>query len=106
MTTQTLSNTTAQLKGTRLTTWLRDMPIGRKLSLGFGVLVVIAFVAAGVSFWGSYQATNDIRRTGDIRVPVALDASRAQANLLRMLSDVRGYLALGDRQYRTSYDQN
>ncbi len=106
MTTQALSNTTAQLTGTRLTTWLRDMPIGRKLSLGFGVLVVIAFVAAGVSFWGSYQATNDIRRTGDIRVPVALDASRAQADLLSMLSDVRGYLALGDRQYRTSYDQN
>jgi HAMP domain-containing protein len=43
-------------------------------------------------------------RTADLRAPTALASEQAQANLLRMLADVRGYLALGDRAYRESYD--
>lgn len=80
--------------------------IGRKLTIGFGVLVILMFLSAGVSYFGSNQATHKINKTDDVRVPTALAASRAQANLLRMLGDVRGYLALGDQQYRISYHQS
>jgi methyl-accepting chemotaxis protein len=59
-----------------------------------------------VSYLGSGQATTKINRTDDVRVPTALAASRAQANLLRMLADVRGYLALGDPAYRNSYHES
>ena len=80
--------------------------IGRKLTFGFGVLVVLTFLSAGISYFGSNRATLKINQTDDVRVPTALAASRAQANLLRMLGDVRGYLALGDQQYRLSYHQS
>ncbi|MDY0092439.1 MAG: HAMP domain-containing protein [Candidatus Vecturithrix sp.] len=80
--------------------------IGRKLTLGFGLLVLLMFLSVGVSYFGSNQATQKINKTVDVRVPTALAASRAQANLLRMLGDVRGYLALGDQQYRLSYHQS
>ncbi|GAK55075.1 two-component sensor histidine kinase [Candidatus Vecturithrix granuli] len=80
--------------------------IGRKLTFGFGVLVVLTFLSAGISYFGSNRATLKINQTDDVRVPTALAASRAQANLLRMLGDVRGYLALGDQQYRRSYHQS
>ncbi len=85
--------------------FVKDQKIGVKLMIGFGVLVVLTFVAAGVSYFGSSQATSRIDRTGIVRVPAALSASQAQADLLRMLSDVRGYLALGDNKYRESYNQ-
>jgi len=87
-------------------TWIKDLKIGRKLTLGFGILVLLIFISAGVSYLGSGRATQEIMRVTDVRAPTALDASRAQANLLRMLSDVRGYLALGDQTYRESYAQS
>jgi CHASE3 domain sensor protein/GAF domain-containing protein len=83
--------------------FLRDMSIPRKLALGFGVLVILILVSAGVSFLGSYQATIQIDTTDEVRVPIALDAAHAQADLLRMQANVRGYLALGDQEYRDSY---
>lgn len=86
--------------------WIKDLKIGRKLTLGFGILVLLIFISAGVSYLGSDRATQEIMRVTDVRAPTALDASRAQANLLRMLSDVRGYLALGDQTYRESYAES
>jgi CHASE3 domain sensor protein len=83
-----------------------DLKIGTKLSLGFGFLVALIFISAVVSYVSSANATVQIQRTDAVRVPTALLASRAQANLLRMLADVRGYLALGDPAYRTSYDKS
>jgi CHASE3 domain sensor protein/GAF domain-containing protein len=82
---------------------LRHWSIGRKLNLGFGLLVIITLTGAAVSYVGSIQATTSINRTEDVRVPTALTSTRAQRDLLRMLGDVRGYLALGEGEYRQSY---
>lgn len=83
----------------------RNMGIGGKLTIGFGILGALTLVVIALSYLGSYQATININRTSDVRAPTALASSRAQANLLRMLADVRGYLALGDQEYRTGYSQ-
>ncbi|HOU14129.1 MAG TPA: HAMP domain-containing protein [Anaerolineae bacterium] len=92
-----------KLPGVRL---LKNLKIGSKLTVGFGILVLLIFVSAGVSYLGSDRATQEINRVTDVRAPTALDASRAQADLLLMLADVRGYLALGDQTYRDSYAQS
>ena len=46
----------------------------------------------------------NINRTSDLRAPSALASARAQANLLRMLGEVRGYLALGDEVFKDNYE--
>jgi CHASE3 domain sensor protein len=84
----------------------KNLNIGRKLTLGFGILVALMFLSAGVSYLGSDQATTKINRTDEVRVPVALAASHAQADLLQMQADVRGYLALGDPVYRERYNES
>ncbi len=86
--------------------FMKDMKIGAKVIVGFGFLVLLAFVSAGVSYLGSGQATAKIDVTDEVRVPAALSAARAQATLLQMQSDVRGYLALGDQEYRDSYNRS
>lgn len=86
--------------------FFRNLNIGRKLTIGFGILVVLVFLGAGISYLGSGQATQKINVTDDVRVPVALAAAQAQADLLRMQADVRGYLALGDPVYRERYYQS
>ncbi len=80
-----------------------DLSIGAKLGVGFGFLALLILMSGLVSYFSSSQAAGEIQKTANVRVPVALSASRAQAHLLRMLSDVRGYLALGEKEYRESY---
>jgi CHASE3 domain sensor protein len=84
--------------------FLSTLDIGPRLTIGFGILVMLTFLSAGFSYLGSRRATAKIQLTDDVRVPVALAASNAQANLLRMQADVRGYLALGDERYQASYE--
>lgn len=83
--------------------FLGNVPIGMKLTIGFGILVALTLAEVLFSYLASADATNTINRTGELRVPVALESSRAQADLLRMFGAMRGYLALGDRQFLTSY---
>ncbi len=88
------------------TQFLNDLNIGTKLTIGFGTLVMLMSLSIGMNYLGSKRATIEISRVDDVRVPVALAAFDAQANLLRMLGDVRGYLALGDPTYRESHRQS
>lgn len=89
----------------RLQQQLHDLQISDKLSLGFGVLVLLTFLVVGRSYWGSVRAMLTIRRTQDLRMPMALISADAQANLLSMMSNVRGYLATGESQYRDRYQK-
>ena len=56
-----------------------------------------------LNYAGSISAVDNINRTSDLRAPSALASARAQASLLRMLGEVRGYLALGDDVFREGY---
>jgi CHASE3 domain sensor protein len=84
-------------------THFKDMKISAKLGLGFGAFVLLALLVAASSYAGSRAATVKINLTGSVRMPVALTASQAQTDLLRMMSELRGYLALGDREYWEGY---
>lgn len=83
---------------------LRHLNIGRKLTVGFGILVLLTLLVTGLNYIGSFKAVTSINLTTDLRAPSALASAHAQANLLRMLGEVRGYLALGDQTYRQGYD--
>jgi CHASE3 domain sensor protein len=114
MTTQSATKTTKPQTSSSAWMFLDNLPgvkffknlnIGARLIIGFGVLVILTLLGAGFSYVGSDNATKNINLTADVRVPTALVSSRAQANLLKMLGDVRGYLALGEQQYRDGYEQ-
>jgi CHASE3 domain sensor protein len=85
--------------------YFNRLKIGGKLTIGFGILGALTMLVIGLSYLGSYRATLNINRTGDVRVPIALASARAQANLLRMRADMQAYLALGDQTYRESFQQ-
>lgn len=51
------------------------------------------------------MATKNIKRTQDIRIPTAITSAQAEANLLRMSSHIRGYLATGESDFRNRYQQ-
>ncbi len=85
--------------------FLKNLSIGSKLNIGFGILVVMTLLGAAASYVASIQATTSINRTEDVRFPTALASARAQTDLLKMLGDVRGYLALGESEFRDEYNQ-
>ena len=78
---------------------LNRMAIGSKLSLGFGILVLLTIVGAIWNYVSSTNAMAGINSTDEVRVPTALTAVRAETNLLRLQADVRGYLALSSPEY-------
>lgn len=82
---------------------LKNLSIGVRLLIGFGVMIVITFLVVIFSYTGSAVATANINTTSAVRVPAALSAAGAQASLLKMFSDVRGYLALGQPEFRDNY---
>ncbi|MBD2025579.1 CHASE3 domain-containing protein, partial [Leptolyngbya sp. FACHB-711] len=84
---------------------IKHLKLGEKLNLGFGTLVVLTFLVVGRTYLSSVQATANINQTQTVRMPSALASATAQTNLLRMLSDVRGYLATGDSEYRFRYQK-
>src|SRR5262245_54601562 len=95
-----LSRSRATVVGGRL---LGRLNIGEKLTLGFGILVALTLIVVGLNYLGSFRAVTNMNRTSDLRAPSALASAQAQADLLRMLGEVRGYLALGDEAYRDGY---
>ncbi|MDJ1182745.1 ATP-binding protein [Roseofilum casamattae] len=54
----------------------------------------------------SRQATLSINRTQELRMPIALSSAQAQTSLLKMLSNVRGYLITGDSEFRQHYQES
>ncbi|MCG3210464.1 MAG: hypothetical protein FOGNACKC_04095 [Anaerolineae bacterium] len=118
MTTNTTSTTTAQTgqqSSSRVLTFverlpwakaLRNQPIGVRLLIGFGVMILLTLLVVALSYLTSTSATEDINRTNTVRVPTALVSARAQASLLKMLGDVRGYLALGQQDFKDSYTRS
>ncbi|EAW38723.1 two-component sensor histidine kinase [Lyngbya sp. PCC 8106] len=82
---------------------LKNLSIKRKLSIGFGTLVILTFSIVGFNYFGSTQARISIKRTESLRVPTVVSSGNAQANLLRMLSSLHGYLATGKSEFRDQY---
>ena len=85
--------------------WLNNLSIGWKLNLGFGLLVILTLLVVVFGAIGSRQATANINLTGDLRVPSALASARAQASLLEMIANLRGYLVLGDQALIADYNR-
>jgi signal transduction histidine kinase len=84
---------------------IETLKLGEKLNLGFGTLVVLTFLVVGRTYLSSVQATANSSRTQTVRMPSALTSAAAQTNLLKMLSDVRGYLATGKSEFRSRYQE-
>ena len=59
----------------------------------------------GLSYLAGQVASVNIQRTQELRVPTALASANAQENLLKMLSNIRAYLATGKPEYRYRYQQ-
>ena len=89
----------------KIKTQFYNLSISHKLNLGFGVLVGLTFLVVGRNYLGSLMATKNIERTQYIQVPTAITSAQAEANLLRMSSHVRGYLATGESDFRDRYQQ-
>jgi PAS domain S-box-containing protein len=79
------------------------MKISAKLAAGFGILVMLTLLVVALNYFAGDNANTTIARTQNQRVPVMLAASKAQADILKMLGDVHGYLATGTPHFFDDY---
>ncbi|MEQ9233584.1 SpoIIE family protein phosphatase [Coleofasciculus sp. E2-BRE-01] len=101
-----LLNHRFQANRRKLAVKLRNRKIGQKLNIAFGILIVMTFLVIGRNYLGGREAQVNINRTQNTRVPTVLASAQAQANLLKMLSQVRAYVATGDPEYRYRYQES
>jgi methyl-accepting chemotaxis protein len=92
-------------RGTTIRRWFVDRPIAAKLAMGLGLLGLLTSIAIAVGLIAGARATANIDLTTERRAPITLASSRAQADMLRMVGAVRGYLALGDQSMRDGYTE-
>ncbi len=86
-------------------TKIRDTSLRTKLDWGFGTLVMLTFLAVGRGYLGASHTNHSIEKTREVRMPTAINSAEAQADLLNMLSLVRGYLVTGNADYRVQYHE-
>jgi len=82
----------------------KDLNIGNKLYVGFGVLVLIMLILVVFVFASGREATARINLTEEQHVPSALASARAQSSLLVIQSSLSGYLAQGGLQNIDNYN--
>ncbi len=83
--------------------FLQDIPIRRRLTIGFGILVTLTLFVISLGFLSSSKAIRSINRTNQLRAPTALTSASAEANLLKMLANIHSYLILGESEYRNEF---
>ncbi len=83
--------------------FLNNLSIGQKLNLCFGLLAALTLLVMVLNVFSSYRVTQEINRTGDVRVPAALASAQAKASLLAMVADVHAYVALGSLGHLANY---
>lgn len=92
--------------GTHFRGRFRHLSIGKKLAFSFGALVLLTFLAVGRTYLSNARANASIRHAQEVRMPTALTSVSAQANLLRMLADLSGYMVTGESSFRDRYQRN
>jgi hypothetical protein len=85
--------------------FFKNLDIGVRLTIGFGILVLLTLLMSSSNFIGAYYGATSINRIEALIAPTALEATRAQVDLLKMLGSLRGYLVLGDPKFREDYHQ-
>lgn len=83
--------------------FFNHLSIGNRLTIGFGVLVILTLFVTSLSYWSSSQAVEIIDTTHTLHAPTALKSASARANLLKMHDNIHSYLLLGESDYRTDY---
>jgi signal transduction histidine kinase/DNA-binding response OmpR family regulator len=88
-----------------ITRMLSTFTIGKRLTIGFGILVALTLAVTALSFLSSRRAISNITATHSLHVPTALTSASARTNLLKMRSNIHSYLILGEESYRVAYEQ-
>jgi methyl-accepting chemotaxis protein len=75
-----------------------DRKIGTKLTAGFAAVCVVLAIAVGFTIYVVGQASSNIDRMVNLRVPVALESTELVGNVYSTLATLRGYLLTGNPQ--------
>ncbi|MEM6428156.1 MAG: SpoIIE family protein phosphatase [Deinococcota bacterium] len=75
------------------------MRISRKFNLAFGALLVVTLLLGMAAYTTGQQTVRLFEQTEQQGIPIVIATANAETALFRMLSGVRGHLALSDAGY-------
>jgi methyl-accepting chemotaxis protein len=82
----------------------KDMSIGKRLTLGFGVVLAFLMLVAGVGYWGADSVNSEAATILNGPAKVAENAQRTRAHILGMRRFEKDYfLNIGDKEKESEY---
>ena len=81
---------------------MNNLPIGIRLGLGFGLLVVLMVAIAGAA-WQQYSAVRSAQAINQHTYDVIIDSEQMLQALINMETGQRGYLLAGDEAFLDPY---
>jgi two-component system, OmpR family, phosphate regulon sensor histidine kinase PhoR len=84
---------------------MNSWSIGRRLAVGFGVIIALLVVLAGVVFYGEQRQAESNRQMTQLVMPRADAANDVAKAYLRQSAATRSYVYSGDPKYLDAYHQ-
>lgn len=81
----------------------KNISIGHKLAIGFGLLIILTMFNAAVSFLANADAVATITQVKTIQAPAVLVSAHAESDVLRMFADIQGYIIVDDPNILENY---
>ncbi|WP_045220219.1 methyl-accepting chemotaxis protein [Desulfonatronum thioautotrophicum] len=70
---------------------MKNMKLGLKIGMGFGVLILISCLLGGLAVWNMNSVENDAERLAEAYVPEVAVANEVERNALQLMYAIRGY---------------
>ncbi len=85
-------------------TWAKNLKLGRKFTLAFGVVVALVGIGSTVALWGLFSASDGFTQYRSLARNANL-AGRLQANMLMVRMNVKDFIVSGDQKEVGEYDE-
>ncbi|MGE4557636.1 MAG: methyl-accepting chemotaxis protein [Desulfovibrionaceae bacterium] len=83
---------------------MKNMTMAKKLTLGFGLVLVLLLVVGGIGFYSLGSASNSFDRYRKLAAD-SVAASKLQSNMLMMRISVLGFMRHGEEKYVSSFQE-
>ena len=80
--------------------WMDDLPIKKKLALGFSTILTLMVIIAAINMFGTYKNTQLEHHINGILVPLVEKEIEFKSSINESLSALRGYMILGKDKFK------
>jgi len=81
------------------------MTVGRRIALGFSLIILLLVIVAGISIFQFMQVSNATKDLSSIHLPQYMAAQQGMVDIVEKSASIRGYLLTQDNSHIAAYER-